>query len=263
MSYAPSIIERLQLDMGAIAQAAPYFGNVSVTVNRPRASNTAVMIQDEIDKALLGLVEKNGAAGAAIVVDMPEGEAPHPESPGPDLLLLCKVRVIENPLINMGPTGTLKSAEDLMLAVLNLFQGRFFQDSGSAMTTDREAYVPMLAYIDQGMVGYECRFRMRMGLAGPKKTPMPVISGNAIDGVTIVGAGAIYFSTDGSYPTPTNGTALNPPVLDDAGNPIFDDQGNPIFGEAVPINVAAGTLVRAVAYQNNQQASDLAAKTIS
>ena len=263
MSYSPSVIERLQLDMGAVLQACPDLANVSVNILRPRANLSATMIQTAIDRALQGIAATNGLAGATILVEMPEGEVPYPEAPGPDLRMVCKVQVIENPLINMGANGTGISAEDLMLFVLNLFQGRYWQDYAATMTADKEASRPLPHLLEKNYVGYQCRFIIRMGLQGRVKTPLPLITGDSTVGVRVVGVGSIYYTTDGTYPTPTNGTLF-------AQNAIGEESGGVLVTEAgVPITTdqtffpAAGTLVRAVAYQPNQQASDLAAKIIS
>lgn len=267
MSYSPSVIERLQLDMGAIVQACPDLATVSMNILRPRASTTAVMIQTAIDQSLQGLVTTNGKTGATILINMPEGEVPYPEAPGPDLRLVCKVQIVENPLINMGANGTGISAEDIMLFVLNLFHGRFWQDSGSTMKADKDATRPLLQYLEKSYVAYECRFVMRLGLQGRLKTAMPAIQGDSISGYTFLvpqGAWVIY-TTDGSYPTPTNGTRWNPPLLIDPGaeSLVVDPSEDELLIDSAPIFPATGTLVRYVAYQNNNQASDLAAKIIS
>jgi hypothetical protein len=245
-AYTPSVLEQLQLDIGAIVQSAVYFNNVPVTIVRPRADLTATMIQTRIDQALQGLTSQNGGTGVAVVVDMPQGDVPQPDIPGPQLYLLCPIRVIENPLINMGAGGTLKSCEDLGLAVLNLFAPRFFQDSGSSIVPDKNAMEPNRDYLQRNLVAYDVRLRMKMGLQGPAKTPMPAISGSVASGVTIlVPSGAtIYYTLDGSYPWSGNPTAL-------------------LLASPDPITVTTGTLVRAVATMPNQLASDLAAKLVS
>jgi hypothetical protein len=265
MIYEPSIIERLQLDMGAIAQCSPYFTNVSVNIVRPRVDNTAVMIQNRIQKALEGLLARNGKTGAVLVFDMPLAEFPEPNAPGPDITVICKVRAIENPLINMGVNGTLQSAEELGLRTLNLFQLRYWQDMGSGLTP--LGWRPLPEYIERKMVAIEASFKMRFVVGGLPKTPMPGISGPASDVVIIGPAGStVYYTTDGSYPVNDgSGTAqtLEQAITDGQGNPVTDGQGNPILSGNGSIAVPSPTLVRAVAYINNQLASDLAAKTVS
>ena len=270
MSYKPSIIERLQLDMGAIAMNCPDLVNVPVNIMRPRfnpdgTQTTAVMIFDRINKALQGLITQNGKTGAAIMIELPEGDNPFPDVPGPDLRLIYKVQVFENPLINMGANGTLISAEDLMLFVLNLFHRRYFQDSGSTLISDKNAFRPMREFIEKGYVAYECPFLMRMGLQGRDKLPKPGISGDSASGVTFVGVGDIYYTTDGSYPTPTNGTlVVAGNIATEGGAGIETESGQQIVSDPL-FNFSSGTLVRAVAYDpdNQKQASDLAAIIIS
>lgn len=265
MSYQPSVLEQLQLNVGAIIQADPFFADVVVNIWRPRAALSAMMIQNKIDQALTGIAGK----GVTAVVLMPFIEVPYPDAPGPDLRVIVKVQFIENPLINMGATGTQVSVEDYTLMLLAIDQQRFFQNIGAAMTVDREAAVPIGSYEAKNYTAYELKFNIRMGIAGPYRTPMPVISGDA-SGVVITGAAGatIWYTTDGSYPWSGNPSAKvygaqaltdeagGAPVTDESSGTILTDEGGPF-----PVTTPAQVL--AVAYAPNQQASNLAAKTFS
>lgn len=269
MSYAPSVLEQVQLDMGGRLQAHPFFVNVPIFILRPRIDGAAMMIQNSINNILsgVGVAGQNGKLGAAVMVDLPTGDIPHLDAPGPDLRLGYSLRVLENPLINMGASGTGISAEDLMLAAINLIHQWYLQRISSSFVADKKPFVPVKDFLSKNIIAYDCFFLLRMALQGPLKTPMPIISGNSISGITIaalIGA-AVYYTLDGTYPWSGNASAflLNQPILDENGQPILDQGGAQILSEPGSIPVASGTLVQAVAFVNNQQASDLAAKTIT
>jgi hypothetical protein len=275
MSYQPSVIEQVQLDMGARLMAHPFFANVPVFVLRPRFDEngnptSAVMIQQSIDKALAGggVAPQNGISGAAIMVDLPSGEVPHEDAPGPDLRLGYSLRVFENPLINMGASGTQISAEDLMLAAINLCHQWTIRRIGAAMVSAKRPFEPNKDFLAKNIVVYDCYFVLRMEIKGPKKVPMPVLSGNASDGVTITpppGA-TVWYTFDGSYPWSGNPNAksLDGLIGTEAGGSLEAEDGADLQTEipsSFTIAVPPGSsFIQAVAYNTNlaSQASDLA-----
>jgi len=276
MSYKPSVLEQLQLDIGARLQAHPYFADagVAVFVMRPRFDangnpTTAVMINNNINSILsgVGVAGINGKIGAAMMVELPVADVPHQDSPGPDLRFGYSVRVYENPLMNMGANGTNIGAEDLSLALLNLLHLWFIQRVGSALVAEKKPMIPNKDFLSKGLVVYDNYLSIRMALKGPAKTPMPGISGDSTSGINIYGptGASVYYTLDGSYPWSGNPTAvlLNEPVISTEDNQIIvTENGFQLLTEAA-IPAQPGTLVQAVAFSPNQQASDLAAKTIS
>ncbi len=135
------------------------------------------------------------------------------------------------------------------------------------MRADKKPFVPVKEYLADGLVVYDCFFDVRMGLDGRKKTPRPAISGNSESGVTIIvpPGSTVWYTTDGTYPWSGNPTAVQLDLLieTDDGQQVDADDAQDIASSTGPIAVASGTLVQAVAYNPNQQASDLAALTVS
>lgn len=237
-----SAIETIQSAIHARISQDPYFSDVPVYLFRPRSQDESVMIQTEIDSALAGIESKAGKLGAAILVPMPDADVPEPEIPGPRLDVIPTVRVLEVPAINMSSAGTGKSAEDLALKILNLIHHFFLQDLGTTVIADANALEALEE--DHGRIGYDCLFRVPLGLARPTKVALPQITGTAA-AVTITSAtasAAIYYTTDGTYPWSGNDTAV-----------LY----------AAPFAVTSGQTVRATATKTAYTASDLASATIT
>jgi hypothetical protein len=239
-----SLIEKAQADIfGRLSQDA-FFTDVSVYLFRPRSEEEAVEIVNNINQSLAGLITKGGKSGIAAVVRLPSANVAEPNIPGPRLRLIYTVRVLENPMINMGSAGTGKSAEDVALVILNLLHHFQAADFGSALFCDGQALVGLDAD-DQGRIGYDCNVTMNLGLARSTRVNTPAISGTPA-GVTITcgtGGADVVYTTDGSYPV--IGTGFTGTLY------------------SAPFAVTSGTLVRSVATKSGLQASDLASKTIT
>jgi hypothetical protein len=263
VSYQPSVLEQLQLDMGGRIQAHPSFANVPVKIIRPRDQASALLIQTEIDQALEGITLINGVGGVTVLVNMPSADVPNPEIPGPRMAVILTARVIENPLVNMGTQGTGVSAEDYALEILNLFSPWYNQDLGGSVVPAKQAMDPVADFIAQGKIAYDLRFTVPMGLIGPPKVARPVINGTTSTGALIAAAAGleVYYTLDGSYPAPQNSAAvlLGAALLDDEGHPIVTDNGLQLYSNTGNIPLTSGMRVRAVAYSTSTtQASDLA-----
>lgn len=259
-----SPIERLQLDIAARLDAN--FKYVTVYVIRPRSEAEAIMIQTNIEKALSGLIQKHGKAGATFMVGMPAAICPHQDSVGVQLDLLPMVRIIENPVINMGAMGTGMSCEEIMFEAMDLLDG--FIDTGRTLVVAKRPYEQVLELLkEKNQVAYDLYFQRHQPRAIPCKTIVPKITG-AADAVSITcatGGAAIYYTTDGSYPSPQNGAArVANGLLNEDGQQLFNEDGFPLLNDdAGPITtLTAGALLRAVAYAPNKQASNLASSIL-
>ena len=235
-----SASEQRQLAIGARLGASPYFTPatgtaIAVYVARPRVKLTATMIQDGIDNALATL-------GAAVIVQMPTGSEGEKSSASVRLKETYVVRVIENPLINMGTSGTSKSAEDIRDAVMLNLHHFLFQQIGAILTISAHPFAPNLdkLFIAKKLVVYDVFFEMSVGLKPLAKTPDPLIGVEAgIATLTPTGGSAIYYTTDGTYPAPS--TAAYPSTAQ-----LYEN----------PFAVTSGTQVLAVAYLPNLLASN-------
>lgn len=232
-----SPLERDQADFAARLNADAYFADVGIYVFRPRANLAATTIIGNIENALNCLVKKAGKGGAAVTVLMPTGDTPEGNVPGPELEERITVRVQELPLVNMGATGTLKSAESIALEVLRLLH--HFRSGGQVWYADQSALTPNLEFAPK--VTYDVTLRRKLVLGTRAKSTMPMLTpdaGAAPQSVTIEAApgAAIYYSLDGSYPAPgAEGSALY----------------------AAPVDVAAAATLRAVAYEAGKAASNV------
>ena len=236
-----SPLERDQADFATRMNASAYFADIGVYVFRPRENLTATLITQRIQQALACLAKKAGKGGAAVSVLMPTADTPEGNVRGPELEERIIVRVQEDPLVNMGATGTLKSAESIALEVLQLFH--HFRSGGQIWYADTNSLTPNLEF--PGKVTYDVAFRRKLPLAVPEKSTMPMLSpesGTAPQTITItaVAGAAIWYSLDGSYPAP-------------------DAEASVLYTE--PIELAAPAILRAVAYEPYKQASNVVEQT--
>lgn len=215
-------LQQLQLDIAAFLTAEAGLQYVRVVVARPRAAEDAVMIEQTINEALGGLrkyiartagqsdaqweaaCEANGKAGLLIVVMMSEGEVPSPNGPGPALELVQVVRVIENPMINEGTDGTGLTVEEVSTLVLSALH-QWTNDGRQALYPAKQAMKEV--NLANG-VGYDVTFKRLMQLPPRAAVARPVITIND-PSMTITCAtsgAALYYTTNGAYPSPLNGT---------------------------------------------------------
>lgn len=252
----PDDLQQLQLDVTSRLTADSRFQYVQVINSRPRSAEDAVMIQGKIDNALAGLslylartagqtdeqweaaCAASGKSGLCLTVLMPELELPSPGMAGPALVeVVLTVRVTENPMINMGDGGTLITAEDAAVKVLQALH-HWSPNGAQCFIGDKKPVRPL----EGGMnVLYDVVVRMPLGLGIPASAQPPKIT-EAATGFTATCAtsgAAIWYTLDGTLPTPANGL---------------------LYPESADEQITA--LVRAVAYASGL-ASSVAQKQIS
>lgn len=205
-----SVLEQMLDDLAARAAADPYYADIALNILRPRAQLSAAAIQTKIDQALAGLVRKGGKCGAAVTFLMPIGDTEKPNVSGPQLRFVYTVRVQEIIEINMGPSGTGKSAEEIALHTLQLFH-LCMLNGGNCLYADPSTLTPSLEFDPK--LTYDVRLRAQGGLPRVDKCALPIIAPGSGDGSTEItltcatpGA-AIYYTTDGSYPYAGNDEA--------------------------------------------------------
>jgi len=239
-----STIEQLQLDIAGRLESLDNFSTIPVTVIRPRSQAEALQIQTTLDQALAGLVQKGGKSGAAIIIQMPTADVPESNVPGPQMEVTIQVRVLENPLVNMAPeTGTLRSAEQIALDVLNALHHFDPGTSGSPLFVDKKAIEPNNDF--PGKVTYDCYIRTRQGLdPAARVAPVTISKAGALPSTVVtlasstVGA-AIRYTLDGSFPGPA-ATLYS-----------------------APFTQPTAVTVRAAAYLTGKQGSDITETKIS
>ena len=202
----PIQLEQWQADVAATLAADSYFANIPVFIVR------SLRIQSKIDNALAGATKTNGKTGLAVLVLMPVGDVDKENIPGPNLIGRITVRVQEIPSINMGDVGVGIPAEEAALYVLSLLHHRYFIGSLGAMTAAKDALTPSLEFDPK--LTYDVQFNARLTLNQLSKVAIPTFapsSGAHPQNVTIscaTGGASIYYTSDGSLPTPTNGTLV-------------------------------------------------------
>lgn len=238
-----SLHQRLQLDLFGRLSADAYFSDLEVSLVRPRDKLGFTQIYELIDQILGGIRKKAGKAGASVQVLMPASDQLDPNVGGPRLDTLIIVRIQEMVVINMGPVGTLKTAEDIAERVIQL--GHHFIPAGGNVLVFSDM-MPTDAFDPK--VTIDVSFAVKTGLVSLAKVARPVIapaSGAAPQEITItcatVGA-AIYYTTDGSYPSSANATAT-----------LY----------AAPFTQATAATIRAAAQLTNFQQSDIATVTLT
>lgn len=155
-------------------------------------------------EVLAYLTVRNGRKGCGVIVEKPEFQVGHPNLPGPegDIVLTCLV--LEDRITNSGPvTGTQRPADQVSQRLMEVLHGYQMEGFGQ-LFCDANA---MLAATDfEPLVGYRCAFRLRMPRGQTARVEQPTISEESLS-VTLACAteeAMIYFTTDGSFPGPSN-----------------------------------------------------------
>jgi len=195
-------LELDQEDFAARLQADPYFTDIAVLIQRKGVTDS------DIDVALSVLNERTGKIGACVVLLMPALAPESPNVPGPLYRIITTVQVIEQPLFNLGDTGTGKSAEQIAQRVRMLLH-HFSNGYGATYVFD--GLLPLGA--DAGKISYGVKFSRQAGDSASPKVAALTISATdtkapATVQITSATAGAtIWYTTDGSYPSSANANA--------------------------------------------------------
>ena len=159
---------------------------------------------DDIEQAFASSIAMGGKAGACAIVLMPELKpAGDDEAPGPRYTESLTVQVTEEPDTNRGASGFGLSAEYLATRVRQLFH--LWQPAGNAW---RFASLTRLD-VEEGKVAYGVTFSRFGADDSPARTDTPsidLVADEIVLSTTTEGA-AIWYTTDGSYPTPTGTTS--------------------------------------------------------
>jgi hypothetical protein len=117
------------------------------------------------------------------------------------------------------------------------------------------------------MIASQVLFRSHMRFASPSRVALPVItgSGSTFSITCNTPDASIYYTTDGSFPWAGNPAATLFGVtylIAQTGQIIVTQNGDPLI-LASSVEVSAGTYVRAAAYHQTKQGSDVAAATLT
>jgi Chitobiase/beta-hexosaminidase C-terminal domain len=208
-----STLSSIQQQCANQLQADPLFAYVPVFTERIKD------IQSEINQALGPLNGQSGKTGLVILMLTPTADVRHENVFGPffDEIKIV-VRVIENVTVNQDPsTGTNVAAADAaekICSLLHLFQPA---SANGPVTAHRPTVV--LAH-DPNNLSYDCHFKTCGGLmAVSPQAATPIITANAGQmTLTCATAGAaVFYTLDGSNPSPRNGTFYTAPFTPGTG----------------------------------------------
>lgn len=250
------ILQKLQRDIEGLLESAPagtrlaMFQYIPVQVMRPRVKEDgsvedAVMITNAIESALAGFTEKNGKAGLTAIVMMPDLGVPKEleRVRGPMVQINVTIRIVEEPLVNMGPTGTGIPAEqcglDTMAALNGWNPGRM---QHALRARERGAMVEVALKDKPGQVCWDVELYAQYHVLPSPAADAPVISTSGALPAVEVSLTApdeeaqIFYTLDGSFPHAGNAAAS-----------LYE----------APFQVEAAATVRAIAFLANHLPSDV------
>ncbi len=206
-----NVAQRIQADVIAHLSASEACTYVPVIGIDATSDQQVTKILQIVNKALAGTAKKNAKAGVAILVPLPAWQGRDAETPGPEGDLVITCQIIENTLINSGASGTGLSSFEVGFDVL----GQLHRHTFNGVNTIVQDGLEPLRLNDEitGDVAWEARLKMRCGTMPVTKVqqPMASIADDLVTLTTGTSGAAIYFTTDNSLPTPSNGTLYTVP----------------------------------------------------
>lgn len=218
-------------------------------------------------EAAMGLNTIGKKPGACVIVERIIRDVEAPNVPGPEWSLRIPVAIFEMPTVNRTEDGTGLTIEQLVTIVADLLHLFDVQVLGTQVYAAADAVTP--DQDDDGRLTAICFFEAKLNQKPAAFVGMPRVTGTASAVVIQAGldygdsSGAIvYYTTDGTYPTPDNGTLYGTILLNENGTPIINENGDSLLNVATPapFSVAAGTLVLANAWKSGVQHSSLGGK---
>lgn len=218
-------------------QADTYLSDVFVI--RQDKANIEVEIQTSLATLNPGGDKK---PGAAIVWMMPEAMDTQPNVSNAPMTLSLECLVLEDPTINRDTAGTGLAADEIARRLRDLFKhftiaghlhpircAKQFIQSG----TSELAPVVLTLKFEAEEASVESFSRVA--------TPVIVVAADEITSITCATAGAaIYYTTDGSYPS-----NANPNALPWEGGPVESNDGTVILAAAEKTNFLPSSIARA------------------
>lgn len=206
MSNTFNFLTGLQRDIAEMLAAAEPMQNVQVIVEAERKHNSGgVTFEKALSDALQGKVPVNGKVGLAVVVFCPEGKPMTRANSGLVVDFQITVRVIENGTLNASPTnGTGMSCEELVVEAMLLVQN-WTPLRGHTLTIESFGRVEMENNL---LWAWEFVVKAHDAQDALEKCGLPKIQvgGDNFALITTTTEGAsLYYTLDGTLPTPRNG----------------------------------------------------------
>ena len=198
-----SVIEGIQAQIAAQLAATPYFASI------PIVTEHIGDLQNQYAKAMGVADADTGKIGAIIIIISPDANANWGNVPGPFYdEIKFSVQVSVNPSLANGTNGTGLTALDICENVCQalhqfyptLASGPIVPEKPTIQLFDRDG--------DSGTVTYLVNFKTMGGVRTvPPKIATPAIVNAGTYTLTCSTSGAaIFYTTDGTNPSPLNGT---------------------------------------------------------
>ena len=195
-------LARLHTDIAAALRAADICAGVTVEALEAMSEQGVATVTDILNKALGGMLPRDGMSGLAVLVLLPGFAPQEPDAPGPQGRVTVVLQIIENTTVNGGSGGVGRSAFVLGHDILRFFHHRSLNGAG-VIFADELGLQPMS--IDETVsadVGYELTLALPVGVRPLARALAPVAT--LADGLITLMASesgsAVYYTTDGSYP---------------------------------------------------------------
>lgn len=209
-----TFIDRLQLDITAYLQALGDCEYVPVNVISATRDAEVTETLQILDKALSGLNPRGGKAGLGILVPLPSFIPAKGDGPGPSGKVIISVQVIENTLVNNGDAGVGVSCFDLAFAVCSALHRLTLNGVNTIYASPTDGVRPLRLTDDiSGDVAFEAVMEMQVNVRPRGRAVQPTIS-VAAGSITLACSNAeseLWYSIDGSLPTPGNGELYTVP----------------------------------------------------
>lgn len=227
----PNLLTRMHADMTAYLRADEKMRHAQVIREGERLKPEDPIFEKRVEHALGGNVPVNGKAGLAVILFAPTGEPESRANGGLCSKMEYIVRTVEALNVNAGPFGTGIACEDMHLEVMLLLQ-MWAPLTGHALRIEEFYKQPTQ---NGNLIIWECVLITEDAQTPRPKCVLPRILPAGLVTLTCGTAEAqIYYTTDGSLPTPQTGLLYSAP---------FD---------------AEGVTVRATAWKSGMRGSDCA-----
>ncbi len=235
---------RLQLDIAQYLGASSAFEYVPIICEYRDEQPGDALFDDYVLKHLKGELPKNGKFGLCVVIGTPESVTTSPNAPGPIENFSIMLQVIENKGTNRAPnTGTGVRADDLYELVKRLLHLHSHDGQHDLIVTKGEQDMGLPAHLRGFIINVESKAHSLIPIARVDLPRIAIADPNMTITCTTAGA-VIYWTHDGSFPSPANAAAA-------------------AYAGAVDVHdLPSGTLLRAAAYLEPWRGSDCAFKDI-
>jgi len=200
---------QLQNDVAHALLCDNWFESVNVvTRDTLLLEQTRMADQTYAAETLVYTTSRNGRSGCGVIVEKPEFSLLHENVPGPqaDLILTCTV--IEDRLQNEDAQfGTLRAADQVAQKILDVLHLWSIQGQG-IFRGDRTAIVSDPRF--EPLTAYRVRLRMTCNRGQTSRCATPSITNTegTITLATSTSGADIYYTTDGTFPAPSNPKAI-------------------------------------------------------